>query len=253
MQWWRAFTACIRSIGRIWVARVNRAAYALAMTRPQKAFPPSNPSDARKQRGASSHEPRGNSLAPRVDRAKRWSSRIVAEADVSPSTLIPNLLNWRKHPKHQQQALSGALDEIGWIQRVIVNKRTGNIIDGHLRVELAIAHKEKTIPVCYVNLSPKEEHIALATFDSVGALAQQDEAAYAKLIEEIGADNPALMSLLAKDEEVDAAAVIGAGDTSSQLTGMEYRVIVDCRDEEQQTELLTRFELEGLPCRALIS
>ena len=198
--------------------------------------------------------PRAQSQRPRSRQAQRWASRIVGEDDVSPSTLIPNLLNWRKHPKHQQDALSGALDQIGWVQRVVVNKRTGNIIDGHLRVELALKHKEKTIPVCYVDLSAKDEHIALATLDAVGALAQADEAQYAKLIEEIGEDNPALLALLAKDEEADAASIVGAAlNTGSQLNGMEYRVIVDCRDEEQQTELLTRFESEGLPCRALIS
>ena len=197
--------------------------------------------------------PRAQSRAPRSKQAQRWNSRIVAEADVSPSTLIPNVLNWRKHPMHQQQALAGTLDQIGWVQRVIVNKRTGNIIDGHLRVEMALAKKEKTIPVCYVDLSPKEEHIALATFDAVGALAQADEAIYAKLIDEIGADNSALLALLAS-EEADAASIVGAAlNAGSQLSGMEYRVIVDCRDEEQQTELLTRFESEGLPCRALIS
>jgi hypothetical protein len=42
-------------------------------------------------------------------------------------------------------------------------------------------------------------------------------------------------------------------DSSPQLGQMEYRVIVDCRDECQQTELLDRFEKEGLSCRALIS
>ena len=36
-------------------------------------------------------------------------------------------------------------------------------------------------------------------------------------------------------------------------SGMEYRVVVDCQDELQQTELLDRFESEGLKCRALIS
>lgn len=42
-------------------------------------------------------------------------------------------------------------------------------------------------------------------------------------------------------------------DSASQLGDMEYRVIVDCKDECHQTELLDRFEEEGLSCRALIS
>jgi hypothetical protein len=34
---------------------------------------------------------------------------------------------------------------------------------------------------------------------------------------------------------------------------LEYRVVVDCQNEMQQTELLDRFQQEGLKCRALIS
>jgi hypothetical protein len=35
--------------------------------------------------------------------------------------------------------------------------------------------------------------------------------------------------------------------------GLAYRVIVDCRDEPHQTELIERFDGEELKCRALIS
>ncbi|MEN3329038.1 MAG: hypothetical protein V7638_3845 [Acidobacteriota bacterium] len=42
-------------------------------------------------------------------------------------------------------------------------------------------------------------------------------------------------------------------DTSSQLGALTYRVIVDCRDEAHQAELLAAFELEGITCRPLIS
>ena len=33
----------------------------------------------------------------------------------------------------------------------------------------------------------------------------------------------------------------------------QYLVLIPCRDERQQTELLSRFLQEGLPCKALIS
>ena len=42
-------------------------------------------------------------------------------------------------------------------------------------------------------------------------------------------------------------------DTSSQLGGLTYRIVLDCKDEQHQAELLARFETEGLACRALIS
>lgn len=43
------------------------------------------------------------------------------------------------------------------------------------------------------------------------------------------------------------------GDTSPQLSGMEYRIIVQCESEGEQARLLERFESEGIKCQALIS
>ena len=131
-----------------------------------------------------------------LPKGSRWASRIVGEADVRPTVLIPNPQNFRKHPKAQQAAMAGALDELGWIQRVIVNKRTGNIIDGHLRVEMAIETHEATVPVCYVDLDENEERIALATFDPISAMAIMDEDIHAALLRSIECENAALAGLL---------------------------------------------------------
>ena len=58
-----------------------------------------------------------------------------------------NPANWRIHPKAQQDALEGVLSEVGWVQDVIVNKRTGNLIDGHLCCQVAARNNEPTMPV----------------------------------------------------------------------------------------------------------
>jgi len=74
-----------------------------------------------------------------------FKNRIVGEEHVAPDQLLANPMNFRRHPKAQVKALEGALDEIGWIQRVIVNKRTGHLIDGHARVELALGRGENLL------------------------------------------------------------------------------------------------------------
>lgn len=86
-----------------------------------------------------------------------WKSRIVGEDDVDPEELLANPMNWRVHPKHQQKALEDMLNEVGWVQRVIVNQQTGHVVDGHARVTLALRREEPTIPVLYVDLSLEEE------------------------------------------------------------------------------------------------
>jgi len=75
--------------------------------------------------------------------ATTWRNRIVGHADVPPGDLVPNPRNWRSHPQEQQRALSGALAEVGWVAEVLVNQTTVNVVDGHLRIELALARGKR--------------------------------------------------------------------------------------------------------------
>jgi DNA modification methylase len=130
-----------------------------------------------------------------------WRSRIVGHADVPPDDVIENPNNWRVHGKAQQAALAGALAEVGWVAQVMVNKRTGHIVDGHLRVELALSRHEPTVPVTYVDLSEDEERTILATLDPIGAMASADRAKLEVLLRELTPVDDALQSML--DELAD--------------------------------------------------
>jgi len=126
----------------------------------------------------------------------KFRNRIVGYGEADPKELKANPLNWRTHPKFQQEALAGVLDEIGWVDDVIVNRTTGHVIDGHLRVELAISRKEPTVPVKYVELSEAEEKEILAVFDPLSALARRDDDKLAYLLEEVKTKNQNIKQLL---------------------------------------------------------
>jgi DNA modification methylase len=113
-----------------------------------------------------------------------WKHRIVATAEVDATSLMANPKNWRLHPDAQRQALAGVLDVVGWVQRIIVNQRTGVIVDGHLRTEMA-AEKRERVPVGYVDLSPDEEALILASLDPIAAQAETDQAKLNALLAEI--------------------------------------------------------------------
>jgi hypothetical protein len=179
--------------------------------------------------------------------AAGWRNRIVGEALVAASDLRANPKNWRTHSKAQRAALDGVLDEVGWVQRVMVNQRSGLIMDGHARVEQAAARGE-SVPVVYVDLSEQEEALVLATFDPLGAMASVDAKALCLLSVDI-----AQLQCAELDALVHSAANNGKPDVQAVLAGLEYRVIVDCIGEGHQAELLERFDAEGLRCRPLIS
>lgn len=121
-------------------------------------------------------------------RMARWTNRIVGEGDEAPDQLMANPRNWRIHPVGQQDTMANTLSELGWIQRVIVNRTTGNVIDGHMRIALAISEGENTVPVTYVELTEQEEAIALATFDPITAMAVPDPEQFDRLIADITGD-----------------------------------------------------------------
>lgn len=128
--------------------------------------------------------------------AEAFRSRIVGEGEESPDQLLANPLNWRTHPKHQVDALEGLLKQVGWVQRVIVNQRTGHVVDGHARVALAIRRSEPALPVLYVDLSEDEERLVLAALDPIGGLATTDADKLAEVLDGLAADDAGLQTLL---------------------------------------------------------
>jgi DNA modification methylase len=125
-----------------------------------------------------------------------YASRIIGFEEVDPNTLTANPLNARMHPESQRAALRATLDGIGWVTGVIANKRTGRLVDGHARVEEAIANGEKTVPVQWVDLDDREEAEILATLDPIGAMATYDAGVLSKLMETAQIENEALADML---------------------------------------------------------
>ena len=120
-----------------------------------------------------------------------WRNRIVGGGSEKPEDLLANPRNFRIHPTEQQNALLSVLRNVGVVDRVIVNRSTGFVVDGHMRVALAISEGEEQVPVEYVDLSDDEEAVILSTFDRITGMA--------------GTDSEKLGELLAEARESEAA------------------------------------------------
>ena len=140
----------------------------------------------------------------------QWRNRIIGHGEEAPGQLLANPRNWRIHPRAQQDAPAGLLDQVGWVQDVIVNRRTGHVVDGHLRVSLAISRDERTIPVVYVDLDEAEEALVLASLDPLAGMAVTDEDALRELIAGADAASEALQALL--DDAVKPQSAVDAPD-----------------------------------------
>jgi len=124
--------------------------------------------------------------------ATHWQNSIVSYGDVDPATLTAHPENWRQHPRRQADALGAVLSDVGWIAPVIVNQTTGHLLDGHLRLDLARARGEATVPVAYVALTPAQEAEALLTFDPLAGLAEAARPQLQALLAQVAARSVAL-------------------------------------------------------------
>ena len=106
---------------------------------------------------------------------------------MDPRVLTPNNKNPRKHPKRQKDAYRAFVATLSDSNKVLAfpiwNKRTGNLVDGHMRTEIAIEDGETAILVRVIDCSPEEESRILQYFDTVGDLANIDRDAYRTLLE----------------------------------------------------------------------
>lgn len=127
----------------------------------------------------------------------KWRNRIVGYEDVSVDELTANPANWRIHPQHQQDSLLGVLHDVGIVQNIIVNQRSGYVVDGHMRVLLAMKENQATVPVTYVDLSDAEEALVLSSIDPISALAVADKEKLDALLKQVSTDSPALQEMLA--------------------------------------------------------
>ncbi len=179
----------------------------------------------------------------------QWAKRIVGSADVSPAELVAHNRNWRNHPAAQADALKGAIDEVGFIRSVTVNKRSGRILDGHLRIRLALDSGQLTIPVEYVDLSPDEELKALLILDPIAARAKADPEKLASLLAEVEMESESLQSLIDDLTEKEKAEKKKEREVEFK---QEFSILIRCDTEDDQRDIIGELDRHGLNVKAMV-
>jgi len=119
--------------------------------------------------------------------------------------------------------MRGILDEVGFVQGVIVSKRSGMLLDGHLRIEEALTRDENSpIPYVEVDVSEAEERLILASFDPLTSLAAYDKETLDLLLKEVSTGDAAVEKMLA-----DLAAQEGIIPPDFQPVGIDEQGRLD--------------------------
>ena len=169
---------------------------------------------------------------------------------------VRELRPWVRNPRKNDKAvkkIAKSIQDFGFGAPLIARRENGEVIGGHTRLKAAIFLGLEEVPVRYLDLDEKQAHQLALADNKLGELADWDEEGLQKLLGEMSlaeADSAGWtlkeLGKMAEDEEKEL-------DPSPKLKGvLKYQVLIECDNELQQTELLDRFDQEGLKCKPII-
>jgi hypothetical protein len=171
-----------------------------------------------------------------VGKISKWRDRVVGFERRPAKDFQANALNFRRHPNNQRDAFRGLVSEIGFAGAVLENVRTGNLIDGHLRIEEALSVDEnQLIPTVQVDLSEAEEKLLLASYDPISAMATVDKDVLDSLLRDVSSGDAAVQKMLAKLAE-DNGLYVNTEERDAP-TNESLNFIIKCEDVNELVRL----------------
>jgi hypothetical protein len=179
-------------------------------------------------------------------------TRIKDYRPVRAGDLVPHAFNFRTHPEGQRAALQALYREVGFARSMLAYElRDGRLksIDGHLRRDV---DPDMEVDVEVLDATEDEARTLFLNTDPLAELAEQQEQLRQRLLE-LAPPVPEELQ-----EAWQAAADACLEEPKGKRWGGEvlpeqWYVLVECRDERQQVELLGRFKAEGLICKAVLA
>lgn len=166
----------------------------------------------------------------------------------------------RLHPRNPRRGnvreISRSIAAQGWYGAIVAQRSTGYILAGNHRYRSALSMGASTIPVCWVEVDDEEALRILLADNRTSDLATNAEDELAILLAELSGSEDGLEGTGYDDDDLEELLRDPSEDEApDQIDELVpgFEVIVTCRDESQQRDLLDRLQEEGYACRALAS
>jgi hypothetical protein len=181
-------------------------------------------------------------------------NRIKAHRRVRAGDLVPHEFNYRLHPDVQRAALSALYQEVGFARSLLAYELPDGrlkLIDGHLRRDL---DPDMEVEVEVLDVNDDEARTLLLSIDPLATLAAQQDQLRQRLMDLAPPPPPELQQAW----QAAAQACLASPSEPGRRFGTDglveqWYVLVTCRNEQHQVELLTRFKNEGLACKAVLA
>jgi hypothetical protein len=178
-------------------------------------------------------------------------NRIKGHRRVRAGDLVEHEWNYRYHPPGQRAAVEALYRDVGFARSLLAFELPDGrlkLIDGHLRRDLD-ADMEVEVEVLDVN--EEEARTLLLSIDPLASLARTQEQLRDRLVE---LAPPVSEDLKRAWHEAAQRSLETLKQERPGITSYDeqFLIVVTCRDEAHQVELLGAFQKQGLPCKAVV-
>ena len=179
-------------------------------------------------------------------------NRIKGHRRVRAGELVPHDWNYRLHPEGQRAALEAIYREVGFARSLLAYELPDGrlkLLDGHLRRDL---DPDMEVDVEILDVTDEEARTLLLTIDPLAALAQTQEQIHRRLLE-LAPPVPEELRAAWQAQAEACAAAAEPRPVAGLALPEQFLILVTCRDERHQVELLGRLQAQGEQCKALLS
>lgn len=180
-----------------------------------------------------------------------WPADKVERRPVA--ALIPYSRNARTHSPAQISQIAASIREWGWTVPVLVDEN-GTLIAGHARVMAAQQLGLVEVPVMVAaGWTDAQKHAYVLADNKLALNADWDEAMLRVELVDLkgGGADLALLGFSAHELKKMMAEPEELSGESGLDAGLQYQIIVNCRDEKDQADTLERLKSDGRECRPL--
>jgi ParB-like chromosome segregation protein Spo0J len=164
----------------------------------------------------------------------------------------------KAHPKNVRQGDIGAISESlkahGQYRPIVVDRRTNQILAGNHTWRAAKSLGWSQIAVGFIESKDDDDATRILLADNRATdLASYDDTGLAELLKELITSDEGLLGTLYDAQELDTLILDNKQDEQGNFLSFDekYEVIIECKSENEQSELLQRLYDEGLKVRAL--
>lgn len=218
---------------------------------------PKKPAGKKKSGHNAHRKPRDHRELTRSDEAIHALGQRIRRVAIN--TLVPDDRNARLHDERNLAAIEASLSQFGQVEPLVVQKSTRRVIGGNGRLSAMLALGITHVDIVELDLTDEKARALAIVLNRTGELAAWDVDELQKQLEELADTDLADLDLGFTPEQLDAL-VDGDIETAHGFVPEKLKVekkteeplkaqfllVVTCKNEKHQAELITKFEAMGL-------